>query len=314
MLTYLAPQFEGNPKLNLLFSGLFDLSHDVRTFSSRREEGSVQLGQKLSKANTVQYRFTYRKVNILGTPLIEPELIPLLSQQVRVGLVSTTFIQDRRDDPLDAHRGTYNSLDLGLASGIFGSQTGYGRLNARNSTYYPLTKNVVFARSTTFGMIERYSGLTEIPLAERFYGGGALSNRAFPDFQAGPRDPKTGFPIGGNALFLNTVELRFPLLGDNLGGVLFNDMGNVYSAVNRISLRFSQRDLQDFDYAVQSFGFGIRYRTPVGPVRVDLSLSPNSPRFFGFKGTEDQLLFGGGQQVVQRINVFQFHITLGEAF
>ena len=314
LLTYLAPEFEGNPKLNLLFSGLFDLSHDVRTFSSRREEGSVQLGQKLSKADTIQYRFTFRKVNILGTPLVTPELIPLLAQPVRVGLVSTSFIQDRRDDPLDAHHGTYNSLDLALASPAFGSQTGYGRLMARNSTYYALTKNVVLARSTTFGMIERYSGLSEIPLAERFFGGGALSNRAFPDFQAGPRDPETGFPIGGNALFLNTVELRFPLVGDNLGGVLFNDIGNVYSAVNRISLRFRQRDLQDFDYAVQSFGFGIRYRTPIGPVRVDLSLSPNSPRFFGFKGTEDQLLFGGGQQVVQRINVFQFHISLGQAF
>jgi len=314
LLTYLAPQFEGNPKLSLQFSGLFNISHDVRTFSARREEGSVQLGQKLSKANTLQYRFTYRKVNILGTPLITSQLIPLLSQPVRVGFISTSFIQDRRDDPLDAHRGTYNSLDLALASAIFGSQTGYGRLNARNSTYYPLTKNVVLARSTTFGMIERYSGPPEIPLAERFFAGGALSNRAFPDFQAGPRDPKTGFPIGGNALFLNTVELRFPLVGDNLGGVLFNDMGNVYSAVNRISLRFGQRDLQDFDYAVQSFGFGIRYRTPIGPVRADFSLSPNSPRFFGFKGTEDQLLFGGGQQVVQRINVFQFHITLGQAF
>jgi outer membrane protein assembly factor BamA len=180
---------------------------------------------------------------------------------------------------------------------------------ARNSTYHPLTKNLVLARSTTFGMIERYSGLPEIPLAERFFGGGS-----FPDFQAGPRDLETGFPIGGNALFLNTVELRFPLVGDNLGGVLFNDIGNVYSAVNRISLRFRQRDLQDFDYAVQAYGFGIRYRTPIGPVRADFSLSPNSPRFFGFKGTEDQLLFGGGQQVVQRINVFQFHITLGQAF
>jgi len=314
LVTYLAPQFEGNPNLNLLFSGVFDLSHDVRTFSARREEGSVQLGHKLSRSDTIQYRLTFRKVNVLGTPLVTPELIPLLSQPVRVGLVGISFIRDRRDDPLDAHRGSYNSLDLSLASQALYSQTGYGRVNAQNSTFYPLTKNVTLARSTTFGLIERYSGLPEIPLAERFFGGGALSNRAFPDFQAGPRDPETGFPIGGNALFLNTVELRFPLVGDSLGGVLFNDMGNVYSAVNKISLRFRQENLQDFDYAVQAFGFGIRYRTPIGPVRLDLSLSPNSPRFFGFQGTENQLLFGGGQQVVQRINVFQFHFSLGQAF
>lgn len=313
-LTYFAPQFKGNPNLNLQFIGLFDISHDVRTFSARREEGSVQLGQKLSRAYSIQYRYTFRKVNILGTPLITPELIPLLAQPVLVGFVSTTFIEDRRDDPIDAHHGIYNSLDLALASNVLGSQTGFGRVVARNSTYYQLTKSLVLARTTTFGMIERYSGLPEIPLAERFFGGGAFSDRAFPDFQAGPRDPETGFPIGGNASFVNTVELRFPLVGENLGGVLFNDMGNVYSAVNKISLRFTQRNLQDFDYAVQAFGFGIRYRTPIGPVRVDFSLSPNSPRFFGFEGTENQLLYGGGQAVTQRINVFQFHFSLGQAF
>ena len=314
LLTYLAPEFEGNRNLNLQFTGLFDISHDVRTFSARREEGSVQLTQKLSRVYSAQYRLTFRKVNILGTPLITPELIPLLSQPVRVGLVAMTFIQDRRDDPLDAHRGLYNSVDLGLASNLLGSQTGYGRLLARNSTYYPLTKNLVVARSTTFGLIQRYGGLPDIPLSERFFGGGSFSNRAFPDFQAGPRDLETGFPIGGNALLVNTVELRFPLYGESVGGVLFNDVGNVYSAVNKISFRFNQRDLQDFDYGVQGFGFGVRYRTPVGPVRVDFSFSPNSPRFFGFKGTEQQLLFGGGQAVVQRINAFQFHFSLGQAF
>jgi outer membrane protein insertion porin family len=118
---------------------------------------------------------------------------------------------------------------------------------------------------------------------------------------------------------MNTVELRFPLIGDNLGGVLFNDLGNVYSAVNKISLQFRQPNLQDFDYAVQGFGFGLRYRTPLGPVRVDFSLSPNSPRFFGCEGSINQLYQCGvkGSSVpttVQRINVFQFHFSLGQAF
>ena len=116
LLTYVAPQFLGNPKLSLQLSGLFDRSHNIRTFSSQREEGSIQLAQKLSKADTLQYRFTYRKVNILGTPLVSPELIPLLSQPVRVGFLSMSFIQDKRDDPIDSHRGTYTSIDLALAS------------------------------------------------------------------------------------------------------------------------------------------------------------------------------------------------------
>ena len=324
VLSYLAPQFQGNPNFSLQFSGLFDISHNIRTFSARREEGSVQFAQKLSRANTLQYRYTFRKVDILGTPLITPELIPLLAQPVRVGFLSTTFIQDRRDDPLDAHHGIYNTVDFQLATNVLGSQTGYGRILAQNSTYYSLSKSLVLARSSTFGVIRRYAGLPEIPLPERFFAGGSMSNRAFPDFQAGPRDLTTGFPIGGGALFNNTIELRFPLIGDNVGGVLFNDFGNVYSSLGKMSLRFRQRNLQDFDYAVQAFGFGIRYRTPIGPLRADFSLSPNSPRFLGCQGTVDELLYCGVPNppagiavapfVVQRINVFQFHFTIGQAF
>src|SRR5580704_1172008 len=116
LANYLAPQFEGNPNLNLQFSALFDSSHDVRTFSSLRKEGSVQLGEKLTRAFSIQYRYTFRKVNVLGVPLVTPELIPLLSQPVRVGFFSTTFIHDRRDDPLDAHHGVYTTLDLALSA------------------------------------------------------------------------------------------------------------------------------------------------------------------------------------------------------
>jgi outer membrane protein assembly complex protein YaeT len=318
LLTYVAPQFLGNPTLSWQISGLFDLSNDTRTFTSQRREGSVQLSQKVSRANTLQYRYTYRDVD-LSNVKISRDLVPLLSQPVHVGFLSMGFIQDKRDDPIDSHHGMYTSIDLSLAASVLGSQTDFGRVVARNSTYYSLTKSLVLARTTEFGLIERYAGLSVIPLAERFFGGGTFSNRAFPDFQAGPRDPITGFPIGGNALLMNTVELRFPLIGDNLGGVLFNDLGNVYSAVNKINLEFRQPNLQDFDYAVQGFGFGLRYRTPVGPVRVDFSLSPDSPRFYGCEGSINQLIYcdvpgSNVPRTNQRIDVFQFHFSLGQSF
>ena len=79
LLTYTVPQFADNPNLTLQFAGLFDISKNVRTFSAQREEGSVQLGRKLTKANRVEVRYVFRKVNILGTPLVTPELIPLYS-------------------------------------------------------------------------------------------------------------------------------------------------------------------------------------------------------------------------------------------
>jgi outer membrane protein insertion porin family len=313
LLSYTAPQFMANENLTLTVSGLFDNSRDVRTFAARRYEGSIQLAEKLTRQYSVQYRYTFRRVTTSDL-VISPELIPLFSQPERVGQISMTFIQDRRDDPINSHRGMYNTVDAGMSLKPLGSQTEFTRLLMRNSTYHPIGRNVVFARTLQFGWIQRTGGLPEIPLAERFFAGGATSNRAFPDNQAGPRDLETGFPLGGNALLMHSMELRFPLLGDNLGGVLFHDMGNVYDDVRDINLRFRQRDIQDFNYTVHAFGFGVRYRTPIGPIRVDLSFSPDSPRFFGFQGTFDQLLANQGTATNQRINQFQFHFSLGQTF
>jgi outer membrane protein assembly factor BamA len=183
---------------------------------------------------------------------------------------------------------------------------------------------MVLARSLQFGYIERTGGLEEIPLAERFFAGGASTHRGFPSNQAGPRDLRTGFPLGGSVLLVHSTELRFPLIGDNLGAVLFHDMGNVYSDISNVSFRFRQRNLQDFNYMVHSAGIGIRYRTPVGPIRVDLGYGPNTPRFFGFAGTLDDLLKVdpgtplcsevSPQCIDQRINRFQFHFSLGQTF
>jgi outer membrane protein assembly factor BamA len=258
-----------------------------------------------------------RRVTIPADTLkIAPELealIPILLQPDRAGIVSMSLIQDRRDDPGDSHRGYLNTIDLGAAWKGFGSATDYRRMVARNSTYHRIGKDVVLARSTQFGWIDGL-GKAPIPFAERFFSGGASTNRAFPDNQAGPRDDTTGFPLGGNAFLFNNTELRFPLIGDNVGGVLFHDIGNVYSDIGTISARFRQKNDQDFNYAVNSFGFGIRYRTPIGPIRVDLSVSPDSPRFFGLSGTRQQLLDGQGIPGYQRINVFQFHFSLGQTF
>jgi len=324
VLSYQMPEFRGNENLTLTFSGLFDRSHDVRTFAAQRLEGAVQLIQRLSRANSLQYRFAYRKVNVSNLE-IEPLLVPLLSQPVRVGLLSMSYINDRRDNPTDSHRGIYNTIDAGISLPQFGSLTDYTRLVFRNSTYHPLTRDLVLARTLQFGYIQLLGGLPEIPLSERFFGGGSSSQRAFPDNQAGPRDPATGFPLGGNAFLFHSTELRFPLFGENVGGVLFHDMGNVYSSIDQISIRFHQNSNRDFNYMVHAVGFGIRYKTPVGPIRVDLSYSPNSPRFVGFSGTRDELLqckpdvgippnpaFCVG--VPQRINPFQFHFSLGQTF
>ena len=326
VLSYNWPRFRNRDHLSLSFTALFQDSRDVRTFSSKREEASVQLSQRLSKASTVFYRYTYRRVSVdQATLKITPFLIPLLSQPVRVGIVSFGWILDRRDDPVEPHKGIYNTVDLGLAEGAFGSQRNFVRFLVRNATYHPIGKKLVLARSTEVGDIHafHYAGnpLDAIPLAERFFGGGGSSHRGFPENQAGPRDATTGFPLGGTALLFNQTELRFPLIGDNVGGVIFHDMGNIYSSLSNFSLRQRQRDQQDFDYMEHAVGFGIRYRTPVGPLRVDLAYSINGPSYFGFKGSQQDLLNAGVNPCAtsnkcqeQRVSRFQYFFSIGQTF
>ena len=317
-VSYFAPQFTGNESLNLNLTSLFDQSRDVRTFAAERFENSIQIGQRLSRSTSLQYRYAFRQVRIDRSTLnIDPALIPVFSVPVRIGIFSSSFIRDRRDDPIESTKGVFTTIDTGLAYRAFGSRSDFGRLLIRNSAYRRLSRELVLAQSLTVGSIYSFNTATpdaSVPLPERFFSGGGASNRAFPDNQAGPRDLTTGFPIGGRALLNQSLELRFPLLGDTLGGVLFHDAGNVYSSLGKVSFRLKQRDITDFDYMVHGMGFGIRFKTPVGPVRLDLAYGLNSPRFFGYEGTRDQLIQGGGRAVSQRIDRLQFHFSLGQTF
>lgn len=314
LLTYLAPQFKGSDNITLTISGLYDLSRDIRTFQAKRQEGSIQLAYRARKDLTVQGRFSYRR-NTISNLLIEDNLIPILTRPGRVGIASMTLIQDRRDNPIDSHRGYYNTIDFGVASHVFASQTDHTRILARNSTYHRVSKDVVFARSIAIGWLRGFDpgGADSIPLPERFFAGGASSHRGFPENQAGPRDLSTGFPLGGSGLFTNNLELRFPLVGDTIGGVIFHDAGNIYRSMGDFSFRFRQRDTADFDYMVHAVGFGLRYRTPVGPIRIDLAYAPNSPRF-DFDQRDGFVPVVPRTIVQQRISRFGFHFSLGQTF
>jgi len=327
LINYTVPRVRGNDKLTLSYTILYDNSLDVRTFTAQREEASVQLSERLSKSITFLYRYTYRHVTVDQSTLkISPYLIPLFSQPDRVGEVSWSMIQDRRDDPIDTHKGIYNTMDIAAAPRAFGSEITFGRFLGRNATYHPIGKKLVLARATSFGIVRPLHNAGEantvIPLPEHFFSGGATSERGFPDLQAGPRDPTTGFPLGGTALLMNQTELRFPLLGENMGGVLFHDMGNVYSSLSSISFRTDQHGLGDFDYMNHAVGFGIRYKTPIGPVRLDLAYSINPPSFIGFKGSFSDLLSAGQLPcmtqpyncVPQSISHFQFFFSIGQTF
>lgn len=341
-LTYLQPRFRNHAGRNLSYTLLYDNTLDVRTFASKREQASVQLSQKFSKSLTGMFGVAYRRVSVSDV-IIPVLLIPQFVQPVRIGMVTANLVQDRRNNPANPSGGIYNTIDIGVATKAFGSQRSFSRVLASNATYYKLTNSLILARRTEFGIITPFdvaAGLPadqSVPLPERFYAGGADTLRSFPFDEAGPRDTgaslvpggpsskPTGFPLGGNALFVNTTELRFPLIGQNIQGVFFHDMGNVFTSVSDISFAFHQSNMQDFNYTVHDAGFGIRYRTPVGPIRVDLAYSINPPKFEGFSGTPQELLQCNPnlpssslpsycQPSAQSISHFQFFFSIGQTF
>jgi outer membrane protein assembly factor BamA len=150
-----------------------------------------------------------------------------------------------------------------------------------------------------------------IPLPERFFAGGATSLRGFGLNEAGPRDPCTGFPIGGLALLVFNQELRFPMklpyIGSRLGGTLFYDGGNVYSDLTHITVAWKPSSTSNLNYFSHTVGFGLRYPTPVGPVRVDFGWQINPAQY------QATIPPSTGQQFF-RLPHFEFSFNIGPVF
>ena len=153
---YKIPRFLGGEHRIATFTILYDDSFSVLTFASKREEGSVRVSQQFSKSLTGNFSFAYRRVSVSNVQ-IPVLLVPQLSQAVRIGILTARLEQDRRDDRTDPHHGIYNTVDFGVASHAFGSQRSFGRILARNATYYRLGKTVVLARQTQFGIIQPFA-------------------------------------------------------------------------------------------------------------------------------------------------------------
>lgn len=358
LISYDIPKVLNLDNLRFTVTGLYDNTVDVSTFTSKRLEGTFQLLQVLYKKEdreltTFAYRFSYRRVEASDIEVTE-NLIPLLSKPTRVGTPNFIYIRNRRDNDLESTRGSYTSVEGGVASGTFGSEADFSRLLIKNSTYYTLFRNhstgrgFVLARSTTIGAENAFGNTIVadpqytpaadqvlIPLPERFYSGGGNSNRGFGLNQAGPRDPFTGYPVGGSAVFLNNLEMRFPsvrvpYLNDNIGFTIFEDMGNVFARPQEMlpSLgRFHQPDqsacfqeithLQcSFNYASHAIGMGVRYRTPIGPLRFDFGYNLNPPYFSSYNNITTNTVTGTqlGQFGYQRAPHFNFSFSVGQSF
>ena len=320
LVSYDAPRLFNNPNWRLTFTTFYDNTVNVTTFTSQRLEGSVAAEQTISKTSIMTYRLTYRRVKANDiSKTISNDQIPLLSQPTRVGIPNFSYIRNKRDNDLESTKGNYTTVDGGVADRYFASETDFGRLLVQNSTYHALGKNrerkFVLARSTRIGVETPFGRTfmpqpgeecettgagqsTCLPLAERFFAGGGNSHRGFGLNQAGPRDPATGFPLGGTGLFVNNIELRtppptLPFFQDNMSFAIFHDAGNIFTNGhdlfhNLLQWRQKNQDLCkhpatagqcDYNYISHAIGIGVRYKTPVGPVRFDFGYNLNPPAF-----------------------------------
>jgi outer membrane protein assembly complex protein YaeT len=356
-LLFQNPHFEGNRNFGLTVSLGYANSLDVSTYVASKLEGGLRWtehfnspGSRISKANTFVYEFDFRRVKVEADSLqVYPGEIALLSTAVRVAGPALTWIRDTRDSPLDAHRGTYTSLQEFLSGDKFGAQANFNRLDLSNSSYYQFNKGrIVLARNTRYGQERAFGNIGEelIPLPERLYAGGATSLRGFGQNSAGPRDPETGFPIGGAGALINSTELRLPpptlpWLGNTVSFVLFHDMGNVFTNASDawasvLRVRQPERDnckepipatnpptsppgpatstgIQgtcSFNYFSHAPGLGLRYHTPVGPIRFDFSYNLNPPIYpvtYNYSIPSEPPHVG-------ETNHFNFFFSLGQTF
>jgi outer membrane protein assembly factor BamA len=321
------PYLANRRDLSLRINGLVDRSREVLTFTDDQKGASITVEKRYSASTAISARYSFSRVEALDlSGRISKAEASLLKGPTWVGGFGGSYVNDHRDDPLDATRGSYSLADAGVMYKGFGSEANFLRLTGQYATYYRLGTHLVFARNTRIGVESPYGSLEKVlvsppgepkeyiytdtlPLPERLFMGGSDSHRGFSINQAGPRDPVYGYPIGGNALFFNSVELRLRMAQQKLGFVLFNDTGNVFTTSRRMRLlKFSQSSLTNvdsLDYDSDAVGVGLRYKTPVGPLSFDVGYNLNPPRY--------QMPTKTGVEV-QQLARFQFFLSVGQSF
>ena len=296
LATYAQPHFLRS-SWSSLYSASIERTTENPTFEARLAEGSWQLEKPLNKDKTRRIQLRYRLRRTVLSNLLIPGLVLPQDQRLLLSTLSATWIRDTRDKPLDASRGFYETLDLGITPKALGSHANFARFLGQSSYYKPFGK-MVWANRITLGLAKSF-GSGDVPTSERFFSGGETTLRGFPINGAGPQrtvpacsnpnNPSTcvnlQVPVGGRQLFIFNSEFRFPLgIKEGLGAAVFYDGGNVYGPIG------VSHFVRDYTNTV---GAGLRYSTPVGPVRFDIGRNLNP---------------------VTGVKATQFYITLGQAF
>jgi outer membrane protein insertion porin family len=220
--------------------------------------GDVRLGREFNdylKGN-VAYRFDNVKIkDVVGNATQE-----LKDEAGSTNLSSGEFslAYDTRDNDFSPTHGIYFLNSFQVTGGPFGGDKDFIKYSSRFSYYFPLINKSVIEFRLRAGIADPFSDTEKVPIYERFFAGGGSTIRGYHERKVGPIDSVTDDPIGGEAMFVGNVEYIYPLL-DFLKIATFFDTGNVWKK----NKDFLSGDLKS------GIGFGLRVKTPIGPVSVD---------------------------------------------
>src|SRR5467141_3466643 len=273
----------------------FALTFDYDGYSKFELGGRFELSRKITKFDEASLTFSARHVKITDSE-IRPSFL-LGPKQYQVDTIGLTNTLDLRESPYVNPRGFLIGNTFDVASSALGSDIEYVRGTMRVGYYLPfgpkpLTPGVVedqppgtplqrFFRQSSIafgaraGIIHSLTNsgsdeATAIPIDERFFIGGATTVRSFGERDLGPHD-NHGHPVGGEFYTVWNVEYTFPIFGE-LQGAIFTDAGNLLPTSEDIGLN-------DMRYAI---GAGLRYKLPVGPIRLDYGVNPDPHEFEDF--------------------------------
>jgi outer membrane protein insertion porin family/translocation and assembly module TamA len=286
----------------------FSVSLDGQAWQAKEPVyDSKQLGGRITLRHQVTPQFTWSTsfTNEYQRTTIDPEALEDFAARdelIALGLdprgeskgtlsaVGFDVSHNTTSSLLDARRGYAVNAHLEQAGKWLAGTYNYWSVSADARHYLPIAGRFVFANRVRVGSIDASGGNeANVPFYKRFFLGGASSIRGWGRFEVSPL-MGFGFPIGGFSMLEASSELRFPIW-DKLSGVAFVDAGNVWSGAREFNL-------DDLRYAV---GPGLRYLTPIGPVRIDLGYQMNP--------IENLLVNGAPQKRPLRI-----HFSIGQAF
>lgn len=252
-LTFQRPLFGGYRLENRFRANWSDdrtnTGYDLRKL--RFEIGAVRRWRNDISLN-VTYAFEREWVRNIGADVTDK----IELGDTRYGSLTPVLTIDRRDDPFRSTRGWVFQVRFKSSLDTFGTQSEFFRWDQDARVFLPVDNDRIVIGLALRAGKAWIVGDSILPASERFYLGGATTNRGFDHQMCGPLgDDRT--PLGGLSFLLANLEARFHLAG-NWKAAVFVDAGNVFSGS------------PESPYARSSAGFGLRYETPVGPIRGDI--------------------------------------------